>query len=120
MDWPRLRRDPMKPEKGAAKHTRAVIKEIVEGGAFTIRVAQLNKSWGRRAGTWVAWVEECGEDMYGFCSTATADEGSQTAMRRLSADLHRVLHVCKKHPHKIKTAYREPGWAWAADTKEDI
>lgn len=105
----------MVPEKGGSKRARATIRSIIEDDeGFTIQVRKLrDKSWGSRRGQWVAWVEQCGEDEYGMLARG---EDAATAARRLMSDLHRVLHVCGKDTKRIKTAYHEPGWAWA---KED-
>lgn len=116
MDWPRLRRDPMKPEKGGAKRARAFLRSVVEDGAnFTISVRRLDKSFGPRRGQWVAWVDQCGEDEFGMLATG---ECATSAVRRLGSDLQRVLHVAHKYPHLIATAYKTPGWAYAPETKE--
>lgn len=101
-------------ETGGAKRARATIRAIVEEEQdFTIHVRMLReKSWGRRRGQWIAWVEQCGEDEYGMLAKG---ESASSAVRRLMSDLHRVLHVCNTDPEKIKTAYHDPGWAWAKE-----
>ena len=109
MNWPRLRSDPLRAEKGAPKRARQAIKDVIEGGPVTIRTGRLNKSWGWRKGQYVAWIEQCGEDEYGFCATS---DTVHHAVMKLSRDFQRVIHVCTKYPHLQKTAYRTKGWAW--------
>lgn len=110
MTLPRLRKEPLTPEKGAVKKARAVLRQIVEGEVdATFRCQQLNKSWGKRRGQWIAWVEQCGEDEFGFCAEA---ETQEMAVKKLAHDFFRAVHVCRKEPHRLKTAYREPDWAW--------
>lgn len=115
MIWPRLRKDPMKPEKGGAKRARAVIRNVIAGEGVTIRLQHLDKSWGAKRGMWMAWVEECGEDEFGMCHIAGTPS---LALSGLSHGFGRVVHVCTKYPDKLKTAYNKPGWAYRDENNE--
>ena len=88
--WPRLRRDPMTAEKGGPKRARAAVRQILDEEDFVIHVKKLrDKSWGRRRGEWVAWVELCGEDEFGMLARGDHPE---RAVVRLAADFQRVVH----------------------------
>lgn len=115
MIWPRLRKDPMVPEKGGAKRAKQTIRRILGGEGVTIRLVRLGKGWGAKTGMWMAWVEECGEDEFGMCHIAGTPG---LAIAGLSHGLHRVTHVCSTDATAFDRAYTKPGWAYGTDLPE--
>lgn len=82
MRLPRLRKKPMEPEKGGPKRARAAQKHVLAGRPFTVHVTGID-------GSYVAWVEECGEDEFGMLARSDRPEH---ALWRLGADLQKVIH----------------------------
>ena len=86
---------------------------MLDDEVVTIHIGRMNKSFGWRKGQYLAWVEGCGEDEFGFASMATTPE---MALWRLSHDFSRVIGVCRRDPELIDTAYEKGGWAYGETT----